>query len=557
MNTSRRIVSTLIAAALIATACGSTSSVSDKIPFAPKSYPAEGNAPCTDGTAGLARIESVDEHTVVFTLCEPDVAFLQKFAISPFGIDDSAHLAQATLDKTISQRPNGTGPFSFTAWELGSSITLSRNDRYWGDKAQAKTLVFQWNIEPSGRILALQSATSDAVSIISPSDYDIVSADTSLSLVPREPLGVSFLGFNSTYQPFDDLRVRKAIALTIDRQRILDTFYPTGSSVAPAFTPCAIEFACGGEDWYARDIEEAKRLLAEAGFPDGFETTLAYRNSPRTHTPFPMEIATDIQSQLADVGIIATLEELEATTFLANATAGKLTGLFLGGFNADYPDASNFMNFFFGAQSRDKRFGEKLPSLTGPIAAAGETGDATVRAEKYAEANNALKAAVVTIPLIHGASAAAFLADVQGAHTSPVEMERISVMTPGPRETLVWVLGVEPAGLYCPDESDADTFRVCAQISEGLYGFATGATSVEPRLATGCSASKDLLTWTCQLRQGVTFHDGSRFDATDVVDSFAAIWDCKHPLHVGRTKTFKYWGLFSGFLNPEACNAGN
>jgi ABC-type transport system substrate-binding protein len=556
MNSHQRIVAVSLAILVVSSACGAATSVNDEIPFAQKSYPAGAAAPCVEGTPGLSRIESTDEHTVVFTLCEPDVAFLQKIAISPYGIDDSAYLAKAVADGSISQNPNGTGPFAFSSWDLGTSITLERNENYWGEKAKAASLVFQWNIESSGRLISLQSATADAVSIVSPSDYATVTADPALHLVPREPLGVAFLGFNSSYKPFDDLRVRKAIALTLDRKRILDTFYPIGSTVAPAFTPCAIEFACGGDAWYTQDLEEAKALLTEAGFPNGFETTLAYRNSPRTHTPFPMEIATDIQSQLAAVGIVATLEEQEATTFIANATAGKLTGLFLGGFNADYPDASNFMNFFFGAQSRDKRFGEKIPSLTEPIAIAGATGDATIRAAKYAEANSALKEAVVTIPLIHGASAAVFLADVQGTHTSPVEMERISVMTPGDRAALVWVLGVEPAGLYCPDESDADTFRVCAQISEGLYGFATGKTSVEPRLATACVASKNLLTWTCDLRKGVTFHDGSYFDATDVVDSFAAIWDCAHPLHVGRTKTFKYWGLFSGFLNPEACNAG-
>ena len=555
MNPLRRLVATFLAALFVVSACGAASnSANDTVPFAAKAYPATGSAPCTKDTSGLSKIESTDEHTVVFTLCEPDAAFLQKLSIMPYTIDDSGHLAAAVADGTLSQVPNGTGPFAFTTWEQGANITLSRNDAYWGEKAKAKSLVFQWNTEPSGRLIALKSATADAVSIVSPSDYADVSSDPSLQLVPRDPLGVSYLGFNSTYKPFDDLRVRKAIALALDRQRILDTFYPAGSTVAPAFTPCAIEFGCAGDAWYEQDLVQAKALLAEAGFPNGFETTLVYRNIPRTHTPFPMEIATDIQDQLKQIGINAVLEEQEPTVYLTNATSGGFTGLFLGGFNSDYPDATNFMTYFFGAQSVDKRFGDHIPSMTEPIAVAGSSTDPAVRAAKYAEANNALKENVVVVPLIHGASAAAFLADVKNVHTSPIELERISQMQPGDRDALVWVLAVEPAGLYCPDEADADTFRVCAQISEGLYGFAAGKTTVEPRLATECTASKNLLTWTCTLRKGVTYHNGAHFDATDVVDSFAAIWDCANPLHVGRTKTFKYWSVFSGFLNPEACN---
>lgn len=555
MNQRHRLVLMLLAALFAVNACGATSdSANDTVPFAAKAYPATGSAPCVKDTPGLSKIESTDEHTVVFTLCEPDAAFLQKLSIMPYTIDDSGHLAAAVADGTLSQVPNGTGPFKFTTWEQGANITLSQNDAYWGEKAKAKSLVFQWNTEPSGRLIALKSATADAVSIVSPSDYADVSSDPSLHLVPRDPLGVSYLGFNSTYKPFDDLRVRKAIALALDRQRILDTFYPAGSTVAPAFTPCAIEYGCAGDSWYGQDLDQAKALLAEAGFPNGFETTLVYRNTPRTHTPFPMEIATDIQDQLKQIGINAVLEEQESTTFLTNATSGALTGLFLAGFGADYPDATNFMNYFFGAQSVDKRFGDHIPSMTEPIAVAGSAIDPVVRTAKYAEANNALKENVVVVPLIHGASAAAFLADVKNVHTSPIELERISQMQPGDRNALVWVLAAEPSGLYCPDEADLDTFRICAQISEGLYGFGTGKTMVEPRLATECTASKNLLTWTCTLRKGVMYHNGARFDATDVVDSFAAIWDCANPLHVGRTTTFKYWSVFSGFLNPEACS---
>jgi peptide/nickel transport system substrate-binding protein len=552
----RLVLGTFLAIGLVTTGCSTDGETNaDSVKYTARNYPESGPAPCADGATGLAQIQSIDKETVAFVLCAPDPAFLKKLALMPLTINDSGYLQSHVLDGSINTMPNGTGPLKFDAWAVGDSITLSKYDGYWGTKSLAQTVVFQWQSEASARLIALQSGTADAIGNISPSDYAIVEANPSLRLVPRAPLGVSFLGFNSTYKPFDDIRVRKAIALAIDRERILKNFYPVGSSVAPQFTPCSIDYACVGDTWYDTDIDEAKRLLADAGFPDGFETTLSYREVARTHTPYPLEIATDIQDQLLAVGIKVVLDSQESATFISNQAAGKIEGLFLSGFNADYPDPTNFMDFFFGATSADRRFGDKSPELTAPIALAAQESDPAKRAALYAEANNALKSLVRTIPLIHGASAAAFQADVTGFHTSPLEVERLALMSPGDRQTLVWILGVEPSGLYCADESDGDIFRVCAQIMEGLYGFKEGTTAVEPRLAKSCSVSDDLLTWTCSLQSNVTFHNGARFDASDVLDSFAVIWDCAHPLHKGRTNVFKRWTDLSGFLNPDACGS--
>jgi ABC-type transport system substrate-binding protein len=109
----------------------------------------------------------------------------------------------------------------------------------------------------------------------------------------------------------------------------------------------------------------------------------------------------------------------------------------------------------------------------------------------------------------------------------------------------------EPSGLYCGDESDGDALRACEQIFNSLYGYKVAGTDVEPSLAEKCEPDAALTTWTCTLRTGVKFHDGSDFDANDVVLSYAVQWDAKHPLHVGNGGTFDYFpALFGGFLNP-------
>lgn len=539
---------------MVAAACGgSTSSNADTIAFAAKAYPESGPADCADGY-GFKRITSTDATTVVFELCAPDVAFIQKLALTNYQINDSGYLTTATADGSIVDAPNGTGPYKLKAWEKGSQIVLERNADYWGQLATSGTAVFQWQSEGAARLLALQAGTADGIDNVAVTDIAAIEADASLQLINRAALNTFYVGMNSGVEgdPFAKVEVRQAVALALDRQRIVDTFYPAGSEVASHFTPCSIEFACEGEAWWEQDIAAAKAKLAEAGYPNGFQTTLSYRDVVRGYLPTPGLVAVDIQDQLKAIGIDVEIKLMESTAFLDASDAGQLVGLHLLGWGADYPDPTNFLDYHFGKNS-SLQFGGPNPAIYDSLISAGSTSVAAERAALYATANNALKSIVPMIPVAHGGSALAFKAAIQGAHSSPLGNEELSVMGSGGDDTFVWIQNGEPGGLYCMDETDGESLRVCGQIGEGLYGFVTGEASTKPLLATACTASADLLTWTCTLREGVKFHNGATFDATDVVDSFAAAWDCANPLHKGRTSVFSYWSLISGFLNPASC----
>lgn len=497
----------------------------------------------------IKSIEAIDDLTVKFTLCSPDVAFPSKVAFSAFAIHPSEYLeATGGGGSQLIENPVGTGPYLLERWVKGDSIIMKRNEAYWGEKATAETLVFRWQKEGAARLLELQAGTVDGIDNPSPDDFATIANDASLALLPREALNIFYIGLNRDKAPLDNDQVRMALALGIDRQRIVDNFYPEGSTVASHFTPCAIPGGCDGEAWYDFDPAAAKQMLADAGFPNGFEIELAYRDVFRGYLPEPGLVAQDIQAQLKDLGITANIRVMESGAFIDASDAGELT-MYLLGWGADYPDQTNFLDFHFGRGASDQ-FGAGFEDIWTTLEKAASLSVQADRNVLYAEANNLIKKHVPMVPVAHGGSATAFKADVAGAHASPLGNEHFASMDPGGRATLVWMQNAEPIGLYCADETDGESLRACEQTNESLLAYEIGGTAVGPALAESYEANADLTEWTFKLREGVIFHDGSKFDAKDVILSYAVQWDAMHPLHVGRNGSFTYFpGLFGQFLN--------
>ena len=410
-------------------------------------------------------------------------------------------------------------------------------------------MVFRWSKEGAARLLELQAGTVDGIDNPSPDDFAKIEGDTTLKLYPREAMNIFYLGMSNTQPPFDKEEVRQAVAMGIDRQRIVDNFYPKGSVVASHFTPCSIPGGCEGEEWYKFDPKAAKELLAKAGFPDGFETTLSYRDVVRGYLPQPGLVAQDLQAQLKEnLGITVKINVMESGAFLDTAKTGVLP-LHLLGWGADYPDQTNFLDYHFG-KTASKQFGAGFPDIWELLDKAAKLSDQGERNKLYAEANALVKKHVPMVPVAHGGSATAYKADVTGAHSSPLGNETFAVADPAGRNQFVWMQNAEPLSLFCADEEDGESLRACEQMSEALLAFKIGGTDVEPALAEKYTANADLTEWIFTLRKGVKFHDGSDFTAKDVVASWALQWDAANPLHKGRTGTFTYWNsLFGNFLN--------
>jgi len=506
----------------------------------------------------IQSIEAIDELTVQFTLCQPDPAFPSKAALPAFGILPSEVLQQTGGGgPELFQNPIGTGPYMLEEWDQGNEIVFTRFDGYWGEPANEQTLIFRWNSDAAARLAELQAGNADGIDNPGPDDFPAITEDTTLQLLEREGLNTFYIGFNNTIAPFDSLNVRQALAYAIDKQRIVDNYYPPGSSVADQFMPPAIRSGYTPDVVpFPNDTFMARILLDASSLEFPLEVTLNYRDVDSPYLPNPGIIAQDIADQLEALATAqtdyfnVTVEQMETDGFFDAVNAGELA-FYLHGWDADYADATNFLDFHFG-DNQNIQFGEKFDDITRPLAEAAQREDLVARNRRYTQANIAIRDFAPMIPVAHGGSGVAYRAGIEGAYSSPLGSERFSVMSDPDDDVFVWVQSAEPVGLYCADEIDGESMQACEQIVESLLAYEIGGTEVIPALAESFAANDDRTIWTFNLRDGVLFHDGSTLDANDVVMSWGIQWDASNPLHVGRVGGFYYFGaLFNAFLNAE------
>ena len=542
------------AAAATATSAPAGAATATSAPAAAGGYPLTlAAADCSYG-GEFKSITATDANTIVFSLCYPDPAFPAKAAFASNEI-----LPKALLDSTggdsakIGAAPIGTGPMMLSEWVKGDHLTFKANPNYWGPKPTLQTLVMKWSAQSAQRLLELQSGNVDAYELVGQDDVATVQKDTTLSFIPIVATNTLYFGMNNTKPPFDKEEVRQAFAMAIDKQHIVDNFFPKGSTVADQFLYPGLEPGyTPGLKWYDYDPAKAKQMLTAAGFDFNQTIPFSYRTNSRGYAPNPDQIAQDVQAQLAKIGVKIKLDVQESGTLIGNSGLGKLT-FFLLGWGEDYPDATDWFDYHFGASS--KLFGNSYPDLVAAIKAGGQTADPAARQKAYDQVNALIKQHVPMIPVAHGASGDAFKASVKNVVVGPYNINFPYMTTDS--GTLVWLQTGEPISLWCGDETDGETFNACEQIFEPLLRYKYGTTQTEPALATSFDANSDLTQYTFHLRQGVKWSDGSAFTAADVFATYTAQWDYKNPNHKGNTGTFEYFGtLFGAILNtPPAATA--
>ncbi|MBX9910179.1 MAG: ABC transporter substrate-binding protein [Beijerinckiaceae bacterium] len=263
--------------------------------------------------APIAAIETPDPVTVVITLKQPTANFLYGLA---WGDAVIVAPASAANNKTS---PVGTGPFRFVRWNRGDRLELARNDAYWGAKPALAKATFRFISDPAAQVASLRAGDVDAqTNLAAPEAVAQLKADPKLKVAFGKTEGEVILATNNAKPPFNDLRVRQAIAHVLDRKTIALGVYGfdvdlIGSHFSPLH-PAYVDLT----NTYPPDLAKAKALLAQAGHPNGFTCTL--RLPPPAYARRAGEI---IAALLAQVGINARIEPLEFPQWLERVFRGK------------------------------------------------------------------------------------------------------------------------------------------------------------------------------------------------------------------------------------------
>ena len=282
------------------------------------------------------KIEVIDDYTIRIGTFEPFSPMIACLAHPSTSILNEKAVNEAGED--YGQHPVGTGPYKLVKWNKGDSIEFTRFDDYHGEKAKIKDLVYRVLPEPENRVIELETGGADIVVDVPPNAISRIEGDSDLQLIKRAEFSSNYLGFNLSKAPFDDVRVRKAICYAIDVNQIVNTVYE-GNAV-PAAGPISPGTLGYNEDLelYEVDLEKAKELLAEAGYPDGFKTTL-WTNDRQDR----LDVAEIVQNKLRDINIDVSVQVLEWGVYLEKTANGEHDMYLLGwGNNMGDPDGALF-----------------------------------------------------------------------------------------------------------------------------------------------------------------------------------------------------------------------
>jgi ABC-type transport system substrate-binding protein len=295
----------------------------------------------------LAGIETPDASTIVFNLSRPDATFLHVLAINFASVVPKEAVEAAGGD--FGKKPVGSGPFVLKDWTIGQKLLFERNKDYFvKDVPHIDSFSVEVGQEPLVALLRLQKGEVDiAGDGIPPAKFLEVknSADGAKMIVDGEQLHTGYVTLNTKVKPFDNVKVRQAMNMAINKDRItriLNGRATPANQPLPPLMPGYDKSFTG----YAYDVAKAKALLAEAGFADGFSTVLYSTNTD----PQP-RIAQAIQQDLAAVGVKAEIRALaQANVIAAGGTEGEAPMIWSGGMAwiADFPDPSNFYGPILG-----------------------------------------------------------------------------------------------------------------------------------------------------------------------------------------------------------------
>lgn len=330
--------------------------------------------------------------------------------------------------------PVGTGPFRFGEYdEANGTITLERNDDYWGDAAGVSELVFRVIPDESTRRQELEAGSINGYDLPNPVDWQGLEDDGNTVEI-RDAFNILYLGLNPESNPkLKDLKVRQALYHALNREQLVQTQLPEGATVATQFMPDTVSGYNTSLEPYAYDPEEAKRLLAEAGAED-LELTFAYPTEvSRPYMPDPQKLYEALEADLEAVGVKVDVKTASWNGgYLDNVTAGRYDAYILG-WTGDYDSPFNFIGTFFG-NLKENDFGtEAYPwgkQLADDLKAADAVVDDAERGAAFEQLNQQIMEDYLPgLPISHSPPALVVGPGVEGVVPSPLTAEEYASVT--------------------------------------------------------------------------------------------------------------------------------
>ena len=301
----------------------------------------------------LKSVDKVDDYTVKIVLNRPEAPFLADLAMQWAGVQSKEYadaMLKAGTPEKIDQEPIGTGPFSLVQYQKDAIIRFKAHPTYWAGKAKIDDLIFSITPDASVRWAKVQKAECHVMPYPNPADLDSIRKDANVQVLEQAGLNVGYLAYNTTKKPFDDVRVRKAINMAIDKNAIISAVYlSTGVAAINPIPPSMWSYNKAIKD-DPFNPAEAKKMLAAAGYPNGFSTDLWAMPVQRPYNPNAKRIAELMQADLVKIGVTAEIKSFDWGEYRKRMQAGEHQMGMLG-WTGDNGDPDNFLDTLLGCDS--------------------------------------------------------------------------------------------------------------------------------------------------------------------------------------------------------------
>ena len=360
-------------------------------------------------------VETPDEYTALFKTLVPSGALLPHLTHISSSIINKKYY-ESTEDTNLN--PMGTGAYTLEEWKSGSYITLKRFDDYFRGQAPIETIEVRVVPEENSRVIAVETGEHHIAGNIDSIGRTVLADRDDVTIEEISSLGVAYLGLNMSKEPLNDIRVRKAIVMAIDRDIIIDSVLDGAVTKANSLLGPGVVGYSKDTLPYEYNLEEAKKLLAEAGH-ENLKFTLSTSNNDLRR-----QMAEIIQAQLKEIGIEIKIEILEWATFL-NATGNGSTDLFMMGWSNSSGDADFALTALLHSSMKgepgNRSFFENKEF--DKLVDAGKLElDKEKRDEIYAKAQEIMNREIPVLPLYFQPASAAVRTEVKGFVQSPINM---------------------------------------------------------------------------------------------------------------------------------------